>query len=222
AAAAIDAVCGDEVSGVEYLVTDGDRVGPGDIVARVTAPTRGLLTAERTALNFLCHLSGIATLTRRYVDLAAGRAGIRDTRKTTPGLRALEKAAVRAGGGLNHRASLSDGILVKDNHLAGLTIEEAVAAARSRWPGVPLQVECDSPDQVARAVDAGAGLVLLDNMSPDQVAGCVRMVAGRSVLEVSGGVTLANVADYAATGADLISVGALTHSAPALDIGLDL
>ncbi|MGH9190501.1 MAG: L-aspartate oxidase [Acidimicrobiales bacterium] len=222
-AAAIEAFAQvDKEIQVNWRADDGDLIEHGENLAEVYGPMASVLTAERTALNFLCHLSGVATLTRLYVDLADGRAAIRDTRKTTPGLRALEKAAVRAGGGLNHRFSLSDGILVKDNHLAWMSIEEAVAAARARWPGVPLQVECDSADQVARAVDAGAGLVLLDNMSPAQVAECVETVAGRVLVEVSGGVTLANVAAYAATGADLISVGALTHSAPALDIGLDL
>jgi nicotinate-nucleotide pyrophosphorylase (carboxylating) len=169
----------------------------------------------------LCHLSGIATLTRRYVD-AARPARVRDTRKTTPGLRALEKAAVRAGGGVNHRGSLSDGILVKDNHLGGLTVEEAVERARAGWPGRSVQVECDTPDQVKAALVAGADLVLLDNMTPDAVAACVSVISGRCLVEVSGGVTLDTVAAYAAAGADLISVGALTHSAPILDIGLDL
>jgi nicotinate-nucleotide pyrophosphorylase (carboxylating) len=183
-----------------------------------------VLTAERTALNFLCHLSGIATLTRRYVE-AARPARVRDTRKTTPGLRALEKAAVRAGGGVNHRGSLSDGILVKDNHLGGLGVDEAVERARARWPGRTVQVECDTADQVKAALVAGADLVLLDNMAPDQVGVCVALVRAAPrpcLVEVSGGVTLDNVAAYAAAGADLVAVGALTHSAPALDIGLDL
>ncbi len=215
----------DPVITLEWLVDDGDRLTAGHPLAHVDGLLGSVLTAERTALNFLCHLSGIATLTRRYVDTAArgsGRARIRDTRKTTPGLRALEKAAVRAGGGVNHRASLSDGILVKDNHLAGLSIEEAVGAARRAWPGRPVQVECDTPAQLKEALAAGAELVLLDNMSPDEVAGCVTEVGGAAIVEVSGGVTLETVAAYAAAGADLISVGALTHSAPVLDIGLDL
>jgi nicotinate-nucleotide pyrophosphorylase (carboxylating) len=164
----------------------------------------------------------VATLTRRYVRAARGQARIRDTRKTTPGLRALEKAAVRAGGGTNHRGDLSDGILVKDNHLAGLSIADAVRRARLRWPGRAVEVECDTPEQVAEAVAAGAELVLLDNMSPEMVRRCVELVAGRALVEVSGGVTLDTVAAFADAGADLISVGALTHSAPALDIGLDV
>jgi len=209
---------------VAWRVDDGQRIAAGDVLAEVIGPMAAVLTAERTVLNLVCHLSGVATLTRRYVDAVADWPGvaIRDTRKTTPGLRALEKAAVRAGGGVNHRFSLSDELLVKDNHLAGLGIAEAVAEARRRWPGVPLEVECDHRGQVVEAVEAGAGLVLLDNMSPSEVAGCVELVAGRCLVEVSGGVTLENVTAYAAAGADLISVGALTHSAPILDIGLDV
>ncbi len=204
-----------------WLGVDGDGLTAGQPFATVEGRLASILTAERTALNFLCHLSGVATLTRRYVE-AARPAQIRDTRKTTPGLRALEKAAVRAGGGANHRGSLSDGVLVKDNHLGGMTIEEAAAAARRTWPGRTVQVECDRIDQVAAAVAAGADLVLLDNMPPSEVASCVQLVAGACLVEVSGGVTLDNVAAYAAAGADLISVGALTHSAPVLDIGVDL
>ncbi|MCA1656415.1 MAG: carboxylating nicotinate-nucleotide diphosphorylase, partial [Actinobacteria bacterium] len=183
------------------------------------------------ALNLLGHLSGVATLTRRYVDLATGnvpgpggghRTAIRDTRKTTPGLRALEKAAVRAGGGVNHRGSLSDGILLKDNHLATWPMGEAVARARALWPGRSVQVECDTAAEVDEALAAGVDLVLLDNMSPEQVATCVKTVDGSCIVEVSGGVTLDTVQAYAEAGADLISVGALTHSAPVLDIGLDI
>jgi len=214
---------------VRWAADDGDPLSPGVAVATVRGRLASVLTAERTALNFLCHLSGVATLTARYVEAAGDSARIRDTRKTTPGLRALEKAAVRAGGGVNHRASLSDGILVKDNHLAGLSIEDAVERAHRMWPGRSVQVECDTPDQVKRAVVAGAELVLLDNMTPAQVEECVALVhatvagAGAPCLvEVSGGVTLDTVAAYAATGADLISVGAITHSAPVLDIGLDI
>ncbi len=208
---------------VTWSAWDGDAVAAGMPVARVAGRLASVLTAERTALNFLSHLSGIATLTRRYVDLTAGTgARIRDTRKTTPGLRALEKAAVRSGGGVNHRGNLSDGILVKDNHLAGATIAETVAESRRLWPGRMVQVECDTVDQLHQALAAGADLVLLDNMTPAQVAACVDLVAHRLLVEVSGGVTLDTVAAYAAAGADLISVGALTHSAPVLDIGLDL
>ena len=207
---------------VQWLAADGDRLQPGALLARVSGPLASVLTAERTALNLLGHLSGVATLTRRFVDAAGPRTRIRDTRKTTPGLRALEKAAVRAGGGVNHRGSLSDGILLKDNHLAGVTIEDAVATAHARWPGVACQVECDTLDQVKVALAAGADLILLDNMDPDTVAAAVSMGGGRVPLEVSGRVDLDSVAAYAATGVDLISVGALTHSAPVLDIGLDL
>ena len=208
---------------VAWWAADGDVLHPGRPVARIEGRLASILTAERIALNFLGHLSGIATLTRRYVDAVAGTgAAVRDTRKTTPGLRALEKGAVRAGGGVNHRGSLSDGILVKDNHLGGLSVEEAVARARRQWPGRTVQIECDTPDQVKAALVAGADLVLLDNMAPDEVAACVGLVAGRCVVEVSGGVSLETVAAYAAAGPDLISVGALTHSAPVLDIGLDL
>jgi nicotinate-nucleotide pyrophosphorylase (carboxylating) len=207
---------------VRWFADDGEEVTKGQVVGEVRGELAGILTAERTALNFLCHLSGVATLTRRYVRAARGQARIRDTRKTTPGLRALEKAAVRAGGGTNHRGDLSDGILVKDNHLAGLSIADAVRRARLRWPGRAVEVECDTPEQVAEAVAAGAELVLLDNMSPEMVRRCVELVAGRALVEVSGGVTLDTVAAFADAGADLISVGALTHSAPALDIGLDV
>jgi nicotinate-nucleotide pyrophosphorylase (carboxylating) len=206
---------------VRWHADDGDAVAPGVPVGEVSGALASVLTAERTALNLLGHLSGIATLTRRYSDLAAP-ARIRDTRKTTPGLRALEKAAVRAGGGVNHRGSLSDGLLVKDNHLAGLSVSEAVERARDLWPGRVVQVECDTSEQVKEAVVVGADLVLLDNMTPEQVAACVEEVGGRCLVEVSGGVTLETVAAYAAAGPDLISVGAITHSAPVLDIGLDV
>ncbi len=207
---------------VEWLLPDGLEVRPGDVLGTVEGRLAAILTAERTALNLLGRLSGIATLTRAYVRAAQGNARIRDTRKTTPGLRALEKAAVRAGGGANHRGSLSDGILIKDNHLGHMTITQAVRRARQRWPGMGVEVECDTAEQVAEAVDAGADMVLLDNMTPAQVAEAATVVARRCPVEVSGGVTLALVAEYAAAGADFISVGAITHSAPVLDIGLDL
>jgi nicotinate-nucleotide pyrophosphorylase (carboxylating) len=186
-----------------------------------------ILTAERTALNFLNHLSGVATLTRRFVDAAssAGRARIWDTRKTTPGLRSLEKAAVRAGGGVNHRGNLSDWVLLKDNHIALFGIADAVKRARERWPARTVHVECERLDQVQEAVTAGVDAVLLDNMSPDEVRACVTVLrAGdpRCLIEVSGGIDLDTVAAYAAAGADLISVGAITSSAPTLDIGLDV
>ncbi len=208
-----------------WELDDGDAVESGAVLAAVEGRLAAILTAERTALNFLQHLSGIASLTRRFVRAArAGREGTRilDTRKTTPGLRALEKAAVRAGGGLNHRGSLSDFVLVKDNHLAGLSITQAVERGRDRWPGRLVEVECETLDQVVEAVAAGAGMVMLDNMAPSQVAEAVAMVANRVPVEVSGGITLETVRSYAAAGADLLSVGALTNSAPVLDIGLDL
>ncbi len=213
---------------VTWSRDDGAGVAPGGVVAEVSGSLRSILTAERTALNFLCHLSGVASLTRRYVDAvraANPSTRVLDTRKTTPGLRALEKAAVRAGGGHNHRGSLSDAVLVKDNHLAGISIGEAVATARRQWPGRMVEVECDRADQVAEAVDAGATIVMLDNMGPDEVAGCVARVraAGTGTLvEVSGRLDLVTAPAMAAAGADLVSVGALTHSAPVLDLGFDL
>jgi nicotinate-nucleotide pyrophosphorylase (carboxylating) len=207
---------------VTWVTDDGDVLTAAESIGRVEGPHDAILTAERTALNFLGHLSGIATETHRYVRAAKGHARIRDTRKTTPGLRALEKAAVRAGGGVNHRGNLSDGILVKDNHLGGLTITDAVRRANLRWPGRGVEVECDTREQVEEALAAGAGMVLLDNMSPDEVAECVRVVGRRAIVEVSGGITLDTVGTYAETGADLISVGSITHSAPVLDIGLDI
>jgi nicotinate-nucleotide pyrophosphorylase (carboxylating) len=210
-----------EVS-VFWFVGDGTEVPGGTAVGRVEGRLRSILSGERTALNFLGRLSGVATLTRSYVTAAAGRSAIRDTRKTTPGLRALEKAAVRAGGGLNHRGGLSDGILIKDNHLTVCSVGEAVARARARWPGVAVEVECDTLAQVAEAKAAAAELVLLDNMTPEQVAEAVATLGRAALVEVSGGVTLASVADYAAAGADFVSVGALTHSAPFLDVALDL
>lgn len=220
----------DPTVSVTWVRTDGDRVAPGDELGRVAGPLASLLTAERTALNLLGHLSGVATLTRRFVDAAAegGGARIWDTRKTTPGLRLLEKAAVRAGGGANHRGNLSEWVLLKDNHLALVGIAEAVRAAKARWPGRTCHVECDRIEQVAEAVDAGADAVLLDNMAPDEVRACVALVAERCgagrrpLLEASGGISLDTVAAYAGTGVDCISVSAITASAPVLDIGLDL
>ncbi|MEX2659793.1 MAG: carboxylating nicotinate-nucleotide diphosphorylase [Acidimicrobiales bacterium] len=208
---------------VDWSLPDGTRVLPGSSIATVSGPLAAILTAERTALNLLCHLSGVASLTARYVAAAQG-AQVWDTRKTTPGLRALEKAAVRAGGGANHRGNLSEWVLVKDNHLAVLGVAEAVRRARSRWPGRPVQVEADRVDQLEEAITVGADIVLLDNMTAEDVARCVtlRGDATRPLLEVSGGVSLETVGAIAATGVDLISVGALTHSAPALDIGLDI
>ncbi len=204
---------------------DGDRVAAGEVVATVAGPARGILTGERLALNLLQRLSGVATLTRRFVDAVAGSGvTILDTRKTTPGLRALEKAAVRAGGGRNHRFGLSDGVLIKDNHLiAAGGIAPAVAAARQAVPHtLKIEVEVDDLDQLDQALAAGAEAVLLDNMPPETLRQAVERAAGRVWLEASGGITLATVAAVAATGVNAISVGALTHSAPALNIGLDL
>lgn len=206
---------------VHWLAADGNEVSVGDVIGRVEGSLASILTAERTALNFLCHLSGVATTTRRWVRTARD-CRIRDTRKTTPGLRALEKAAVRAGGGTNHRGSLSDGILVKDNHLGVLTVTDAVRRAHLRWPGRPVEVECDTIDQLEEAIAAGADMALLDNMRPEMVARAVEVNNGRLPLEVSGGVTFESLAQYASTGVDFIAVGAITHSAPAFDIGLDL
>lgn len=214
----------DPAISVSVLVPDGGTVSPGDAVVEVSGPLAPMLTAERTALNFLGHLSGIATLVRRYVEAAAagGPAQVWDTRKTTPGLRSLEKAAVRAGGARNHRGNLSDWILLKDNHIAGMGITEAVRAARDAWPGRTVQVECDRLDQMLEAIEAGAGAVLLDNMDPTEAERCVRAAEGRCLTEISGGVTLETIGAYAATGVDMISVGRLTNSAPVLDLGLDV
>ena len=205
-------------------VPDGARVSRGEVLLTVHAPTRALLTGERPALNLLCHLSGIATLTRRWVDTIAGSgAAVRDTRKTTPGLRALEKYAVRCGGGVNHRMSLSDAALVKDNHVVSAGgVAPAFEAVRSAWPGLPVEVEVDSLAQLDEVLEAGADLVLLDNMGVDDLREAVRRTAGRARLEASGGLTLDTAAATAATGVDYLAVGALTHSAPVLDIGLDL
>jgi nicotinate-nucleotide pyrophosphorylase (carboxylating) len=208
-----------------WELADGAEVAPQQVIATLTGPMASILTAERTALNFLGHLSGIASMTRRFVRAAHGSdARIWDTRKTTPGLRALEKAAVRAGGGSNHRGNLSECVMVKDNHLGDMAIAEAVRRARLRWPGRTVQVEADRVDQVREAIEADVDIVLLDNMTPDQAAACVELRGSsrRPLLEVSGGITLQTVADYAATGVDLISVGSITNSAPVLDIGLDL
>lgn len=207
---------------VAWLLDDGAEVTPGTSVAQLDGRARSLLTAERTALNLLCHCSGVATMTSRYVQAVRGtRARIRDTRKTLPGLRALEKAAVRAGGGVNHRESLSDAVLIKDNHLIFLPLHDSVERARERWPGRVVEVECDSLEQVAEAKVAGPDLVLVDNMSPSEVAQAVGVLSGVAPLEVSGGVTLETVRAHAESGADFIAVGAITHSAPALDLGLD-
>lgn len=205
-------------------VKDGDRIAAGDVAAWVSGPARALLTAERVALNFLCHMSGIATLTRRYVDAVAGTgARIADTRKTTPGLRAFEKYAVRCGGGQNHRAGLFDAILIKDNHIvAAGGVEAAIAAARAHvGQTVMIEVEVGDLDELAAALRHPIDAVLLDNMDVTMLRQAVALVAGRALTEASGGVTLDTVRAIAETGVDRISVGALTHSAPILDLGLD-
>ena len=212
---------------VEQLVRDGDPLVPGEPALLVQGPTGGLLTAERTALNLLTHLSGIATATRAWVDAVAGTgARIRDTRKTLPGLRALEKYAVRCGGGVNHRMSLGDAALIKDNHVAAAgSVTAAIKAVRALNPDITLEVEVDTLAQFDEAIGAGAELVLLDNFSLADTAEAVRRARAlpRAVLlEASGGLTLDRARAVAATGVDFLAVGALTHSAPALDIGLDL
>jgi nicotinate-nucleotide pyrophosphorylase (carboxylating) len=208
----------------KHHVADGDTVTAGTILMTIEGPLATILTAERTALNLLCHMSGIATLTRQWVDAVAGtRAKIRDTRKTLPGLRSAEKYAVRCGGGVNHRMSLSDAALIKDNHVAAAgSVTAAFDAVGKLAPDLPVEVECDTLDQVEEAVAAGAGLILLDNFSAAELAAAVELNAGRALLEASGGLRLQDAAAVAATGVHYLSVGALTHSAPVLDIGLDL
>jgi nicotinate-nucleotide pyrophosphorylase (carboxylating) len=221
-----------EVSGrveCECRVEDGAAVGGGDVVMRVRGPASALLTGERTALNLLQQLSGVASLTRRYVEAVEGT-GVRvlDTRKTVPGLRWLQKQAVRHGGGTNHRVGLFDAILIKDNHLAALAehgagaVGEAVRRARERFPGLLVEVEADRLDQVLAATEAGADVVLLDNMSLETLRDAVRLTAGRIRTEASGGVDLTTIRDIALTGVDAISVGALTHSARSMDLALDM
>ena len=212
---------------VDLLVADGARAQPGDVLARVEGSARALLAAERVALNFLQRLSGVATLTRRYVEAVPSgcRTRILDTRKTTPGLRALERYAVRCGGGFNHRHDLAGGILIKDNHVAACGGSVAAAVRRARAGAGPTQeveVEVSTLEQLDEALAAGARAVLLDNMTPAQVAEAARRAAGRATLEVSGGVRIEQVAEFARAGVDFISVGALTHSAPAVDISLEL
>jgi nicotinate-nucleotide pyrophosphorylase (carboxylating) len=204
---------------------DGSKVRPDTPVMFLSGHARGLLSAERVALNFVQHLSGIASLTARYVEAVAGTgAHILDTRKTTPGLRLLEKYAVRAGGGLNHRMDLSSAVLIKDNHLAAVDGDIGVAVKRARGvapAGIKVEVECDTLDQVKTAIDVGADVIMLDNMSLTDLRDAVRMVDGRAVTEASGGITLEAVRRIAETGVNWISVGALTHSVPALDLALD-
>jgi len=223
AALVFHTVMGDEVE-VADRVPDGSRVAPGDLVMRVSGPTRGLLTAERTALNFASHLSGVATATALWVDALAGtRARVLDTRKTLPGHRALQKYAVRCGGGVNHRFSLADLAMVKDNHVvAAGGVVPAYAAVRSAYPEIPVEVEVTDLDQLRELLDAGCDRILLDNMDSPTMAEAVRLTAGRASLEASGGLTLARAREVAETGVDFISVGALTHSVTVFDLGMDL
>lgn len=204
----------------------GEQVIAGDVILVVTGNTREILLGERTALNFVSHLSGIATVTRKWVDEVAGTGAIiRDTRKTTPGLRQLEKFAVRVGGGMNHRMHLSDGAIIKDNHIAAAgSITGAVARIRSEYPGLPIEVEVDDLTQLAEAIKTGCEVIMLDNMSVEMTRDAValaRAANAESKLESSGGIKLSNARAYAETGVDYLAVGALTHSAPILDIGLD-
>lgn len=215
--------------GVEVTTTliaaDGDRVAPGDLMMTVTGPLRCLLTAERSMLNLLGQLSGVATATAAWADALAGtRARVRDTRKTVPGLRVLQKYAVRCGGGVNHRMGLGDAALIKDNHVAAAgSVAAAFRAVRERAPKVPVEVEVDRIDQLAEAIEAGADLVLLDNMTLAELRQAVELAAPAGVrTEASGGLTLADAAAVGASGVDFIAVGALTHSAPVLDLGFDL
>lgn len=208
----------------EELARDGEPVAPGDVVAHIAGPLRGILTAERVALNFLARLSGIATLTARYVDAVAPyRAVILDTRKTTPGWRRLEKYAVRYGGGRNHRMGLYDMVLIKDNHItASGSLAEAVRRVRAVGVKVPIEVEVKNLDELAEALSLGVDRILLDNMAPPTIREAVRLAGGKVPLEASGGVSLDSVAEIAACGVDFISIGAITHSAPALDLSLEL
>lgn len=213
---------------VDLAAADGDAFTAGQVLATVAGPARAVLQAERIALNFCQRMSGIATQTRAYVDAAAGRARIVDTRKTTPGLRAFEKHAVVCGGGHNHRFGLSDAVMAKDNHLAVLTSEElsvaeAIRTARARLPHTTMiEVEVDRLDQVPAVLDGGADIIMLDNFTPAQLREGVELVDGRAVIEASGNVTLETIPEIAATGVDVISSGALTHSVRAIDLGLDL
>ncbi|WP_328329736.1 MULTISPECIES: carboxylating nicotinate-nucleotide diphosphorylase [unclassified Streptomyces] len=223
AEAVLSIVC-TEAFEVERHVEDGARVAAGQKLLSVTTRTRDLLTAERSALNLLCRLSGIATATRAWADVLEGTgARVRDTRKTTPGLRALEKYAVRCGDGVNHRMSLSDAALVKDNHVvAAGGVAEAFKLVRAEFPDLAIEVEVDTLAQVTEVLDAGADLILLDNFTPEQTAEAVALVGGRALLESSGRLTLDSARAYAETGVDYLAVGGLTHSSPILDIGLDL
>jgi len=212
------------VKDIQVHLRDGDAVAPGSVVMTVRGDTRAILVAERTALNFLGHLGGIATLTHRWVQAIAGtNCTIRDTRKTTPGMRLLEKAAVVAGGGANHRLSLSDAALIKDNHIAAAGgVTAAFSKVRAAFPDAFIEIEVDSLEQLKEVATQSPDLVLLDNMTPAQCKEAVAFVAERFKLEASGGISLENARAYAQSGVDYLAIGALTHSAPVLDIGLDL
>ncbi|MBP7276373.1 MAG: carboxylating nicotinate-nucleotide diphosphorylase [Kiritimatiellae bacterium] len=231
-------VCGQEIARevfrqvdarVRYhaLVRDGCRVADGTRVARIEGPARALLTGERTALNFLQQLGGIASLTACFVERAGPKVRVLDTRKTTPGLRELQKFAVRCGGGANHRIGLFDRVLIKDNHRSfwaghsGATLADAVRAARRKYPKLVIEIEVDSPEELRDALEGQPDWVLLDNMPPARLRECVRINRGRACLEASGGITLSTIARIAATGVDAVSVGALTHSAPACDLSME-
>ena len=203
--------------------SDGDACAPGDVLVTLYGLAAAMLAAERTALNFIQRMSGVATLTRKFVDAAAGRIAVLDTRKTTPTLRVLEKYAVRAGGGMNHRTGLDDGILIKDNHvrLAG-GVAEAMRRMKAAGQEMPIEVEVQSLDEVEAAAGAGADAILLDNLSTADIREAVRRIAGRAKAEISGGVSLARLPELATTGADYVSIGALTHSAPAIDLSFEL
>ena len=214
--------CG--LNNYQLLVKDGQAINAGTVLIKLEGNTRAILLAERTALNFLSHLSGIATLTAQWVKAVEGsNTKVRDTRKTTPGLRELEKYAVRMGGGTNHRMTLSDGALIKDNHIAAAgSVTAAISNVKKEFPGVEIEVEVDNLEQLKEALQTGVDIVLLDNMSIEQTKAAVEITKGfKTKLESSGGLKIENAAAYAATGVDYLAVGALTHSAPVLDIGLD-
>lgn len=215
---------------IDWKLGDGEHVAAGEVLGVATGPFATMLTAERTALNFLSHLSGVATNAARWVAIADGRVTVWDTRKTLPGYRSLQKAAVRAGGAANHRGNLSDWLMLKDNHLVGLTIAEAVGRARSLWPGRTIHVEAERREQMMEALEADASIILLDNFAPAELVALVAAADAwaaehgrpRSLLEASGGITLDTLDSYAATGVDLLSSGSITNSARVLDIGLDV
>ena len=212
------------ITDVTQLKKDGDFVKAGDVLMTVRGNTRAILLAERTALNFFGHLSGIATLTNKWVKEVSGtKCQVRDTRKTTPGMRVIEKYAVRMGGGVNHRMSLSDAALIKDNHIAAAGgVVSAFAKVRSTYPEAEIEIEVDTLEQLKEVLPLSPDLILLDNMSPEMCAQAVALVNGKSKLEASGGISIANARAYAQSGVDYIAIGALTHSAPVFDIGLDL